>query len=849
MREVWKKKMTHLEERGPGQSPALRAFVLCLIQAFVLTQPALSLDFQTFQAYTIPVSNRGDARGGTDNRFDAERSVRRFQERARQEKEARKRSEEQGLEAQQARDVEQNVIHGQRVSQAVSQQEQREADFIYDRTTGLDNYSVDKEGGVWRSHLGLLAEAWNLLSRDLFGNESRSHLKEFTYNHLLNPTGMKRQTADQAGRMTETVISNITYQKGETLRNYLSKNREAGRTEITTTYHPTGNQVVRTEIFDLQYDHDGRDAKLIAQKAKVTDLSGPTPDHTLLQETFNMKYDGDNVTSSETRVTDLATGAVTDTITKNQFSGNRLTSGVTESTIKDPIHHTVTKQIFTQNVSYAGHQVQSVDAKGLSTTQAMDEGGNPVSDFIQTTETAQTMGVFFGIPNVTESVSVSKLVDNVGVQTTESTQTQKYIRDEHGNLLNVVGTESARTVNADSSIVQTTEGILEFSVVADQPYLVGREDQSFIKDHVGGQDVTTESRLRIRLGALGEILEGIRTGTTHSVSHDGIVVSDSEFTQYFDRAVKINELGLVRQETSTRSANAVEESTSTERRIYEQTHDDVNRVLSAKETIDGVTTSLKEETRLSGTVDYAVGKRTNQVHASSSTYRFTTKDHVNNLYTESVQTSTFEADENTGRALQGTGITESFSQRMLDDGSLLDAFVIRSRVEETLVGLLKANGFGMTARTTRTEIREISDHRVTDREEVLVQKISDVGKVEGASSITRSVTQDLGRTGVFKTVGLTQTDYQIVRNSPIPTETKSVEVTVNHVDSSYRVVARHDVTRYDSVGRILPIDKKRPEASGHQMFFYHDVTLQTIPGRLPSPEQLFQRFFGSGPRG
>ncbi|MBI4436381.1 MAG: hypothetical protein HY590_03075, partial [Candidatus Omnitrophica bacterium] len=644
-----KKKVPYLYKgRGPGLPPALSIVVMAyLVFAFLDTQPAFPLDFKSFQPYTTP-SGGGDARVGSgDSQFDAQRVIRRNLLEQRQKKEEKTRGEEKQQSTQQTQEVEQNVVQTQRVSQAIAQQGEREADFIYNRTTGLDSYSVDKDGGVWRQHLSLLVEAWNVLSRDLFGNGSRSHLTDFKYNDLLNATGMKRETKDQAGRATETVISGITYMPGQSPRNFLSQNKEAKRAEVTTTFHPTGNQVTQTELYDLVYDGDN----VVAQKARITDLSGPTP--VVIQETTGITYDGEsNVSASHTRVTDLETGIVTESDIKNEFSDHRLISGVTKSVTKDSINHTFTEQTFTQKVSYGDSGIQTIDARSIATTQAMDEKGNPVDDFVQTTETLQKMGLFFNIPNPVEVSSVTKTVDNVGVQTTESKQMQRQLRDDHGNLLGISATEVATTVNADRSVVQETKSNLDFMVRADQPYLIGREDNTFTKDLINEQNIFTTSRLRIQLGALGEVLEGFRTGKTHAANGDGSIVSDSEFTQTFDRASKVNALGLVKQETSSRTVNTIDESVSTETRLYTQTHDEMNRVLSAAEAVKGLTTNSRGgETHVEGAVDYAIGKRTNQAYAISSTNNITSKDLGNRLYTESVQTNAYASDENTGRAI------------------------------------------------------------------------------------------------------------------------------------------------------------------------------------------------------
>lgn len=847
----WNKRSYLCETRGPGVNlPALGVFVAAfLVFSLVSTKPLLSLDFKSFQPYTAPTGG-GDSRAGSgkDSQFDAKRAVERFQAQDRTRKEGARREEENRRDAVQVREVEQNVGEEKKVSQAMSQQQQREAAFIEGRMSGVDTFTMGKDGSVWHRHFALLVHAWNILALDRYGNESRSELTNFTYNSLFNPVGMDRATVNRAGQMTKAEISGITYEK-ESPWDFLSENRESGRVELETSFHPTGNRVVKTETFGLKYTEDGK--KVIAQEARITPLTGPDTGNTLHQKTTSIVYDGDNVTSSEVVVTDLGTGTVTKTITQNEYTGNRVASGITESTIQDPVQRSFTQQTTRERVRYGGGTIEAIDVETESTTRAVDEAGNIFDDYVTTTKTTSTMGIFFGIPNPVRTVSVTNSLDNVAIQTTESRQTQNHIRDPYGNLLGMSGTEAATTVNADRSVIQTVEGSLDFVVQADQPILVGRSEKSTIQDLINEQNITSSSRLDIRLGSLGEVLEGTRIGRSHAKNLLGTVVSDSEFIEQYDRAAKANALGLVRRESTSRTVNSLipeNISVSEEKRVYTQSHDTSNRVLDAFETVEGLTTdTFGAVTRLVGSVDYDVGKRTNQVHAVSSQNKITSIDPVNRLYTESTQTNTFESDPNTGRALRGLGLTESFARRRLDDGTVLEGVLeIHGRVEETLLGLAKANGFGTTTRKSRTEVREIANHQVTDREEILTQIVNDVGKVQGAQGVTRSVTQDLGRTGVYRTTGYTQTDYRIIDNSPVPTENRTVEVTVNRIDSSYRVVARHDVTRHDAAGRILPIDKKDPKKSGYELLFHEDKTLQLIPKNIMTPEQLFQKFFGSG---
>jgi len=870
--------------KGPGKSPALPGFVIFLIEAFLFTQVASAVDFQSFRTYTPALSSGGDAGAGgrRDSLFDTKRSVERFQQRSRQDKENRVRQEEKNRTGQQTQEVEQNVVQEQRVSQAIAQQEGREADFITSRMDGLDRFSIDKQGGVWWTHIDRLVGAWNVFSQDNYGNASRSHLTRFQYNDLLNATGMERETVDAAGRVTQTSISGIAYMPGEAPGNFLGENKEASRTEVTTTFHPTGNQTTKTELYDLVYAED----KVVSQKAKITPLTNPNV-NPLLQETFDMNFDGEgNVAHAQSRVTDLVTGTVTESVTNNQFSGNRLTSGVTESTTKDFINRTFSQQTSTQKVSYGESGIQSFDAKDLTTTRAMDDAGNPVDDYVITTETTQEVGIFAGIPEPLTMTSRSKTVDHIGFQTTEATQTQKHLRDRNGNLLGVTATEVAMTANFDRSVTQRSESDMAFQVVFDQPYLTGREERGLTKDLINNQDSTTTSHLKIQLDPLGRILGGTRTGKTDARNPDGSIVTDSTFTQYFDRADKVNALGLVRQESSSRTVNQVKEtltsrdafegyssrrrwglykpvrtyehSVTEEERAYTQSHDDVNRVLGAEEKVKSRTTTIRGaagvkeemagETLTEGTVAYAVGKRTNQPYATSARNRVISRDPFRSLYTESTQTTTFESDENTGRAMRGKGVTESVSRRMLPDGRIIDGVVmILGRTEETMVGLEKANGFGMASRNSHTEVRDLLNGQVTDQDEFYTQALNGVGKIESAHALSRSLTQDLERTGLYEMRSLTDTTYRtLLGNDTAPIENRTVEAGVSHIDGSYRVAARRDTLRYDDYGRILPIDEENPGASGYEYVDLYDVTVQPLPENLTMPDELFSAFFGSG---
>ncbi|MFH1858139.1 MAG: hypothetical protein ABH845_04480 [Candidatus Omnitrophota bacterium] len=870
-------------EHGPGESPARLTFMSYLIGAFLLVQTAPAAGFQGFTIYSAPSSKADEAGGGAsrDSRnFDSKRAVERFQQRSAQEKGLRKRAEEQKQDAQQTQEVERGVTHEKQISQAISQQEVREADSIYSRTTGIDNYSVDIDGGVWRSHVGLLAEAWNIASKDLYGNESRSRMTQFEYNDLFNATGFHRRTVDNAGRVTETVVSGIAYQDGETARNFLRGNKEANRTEITTTYHPTGNRVVKTELFGMEYE-GGEEGKLLSQKAKITELSGPDPGHATLQEVYGMQYDGDNLVQSETRVTDLETGMVTESITKNTFSGNRLTSGITESTTKDFINYTHTQQVATQEITYDDGRIRTILSKDVSTTKAMDEAGSVLDDFVTVVETTREMGDFAGIPEPVAIVSVIKTIDNVGVQVTEGTRQEKHIRDKHGNLLEVSASESSTTTNFDGSVVQDTASEMYFRVIADQAHLTGRVERSLTKDLIGGQNVVTTSRLKVEMDDNGKILGGKRLGKSYATNGDGSIITESEFTQTFDGAEKVNALALVRQETHTRTTNRVnesltsrdvlhefssrrhwgdyrmvrtfEESVTEEDRFFTQAHDGVGRVLSAEETVKSRTTTTRGgdqvgETLVEGTITYAVGKRTNQAYAVEARNQITTKDPFSLLYTESTQVSTFKSDADTGRAIQGLRTTDSVSRRMMPEGDVIEGtLVILGHSEEHLVGLEKANGFGTTLRVTNTEVRDLLQNQVTDQREVYTQQLDAVGKIESAEGVTRSLTQDIRRTGAFKTESVTRTAYQtVLGNSTVPVATKTAEVTVSDIDGSYRIVAREDVTRYDAYGRILPINEKDQEKSGYLIWLHRDSTVQPVPADPLTPDELFEQFFGTG---
>ena len=828
--------------KGPGYKPAPSFLIIgALVGFFVFTQAASAIDFRTFDPYTPP-SAGSDSQAGArkDSQFDSKRMVERFQRnKANQEIREQGRKEE-NIRTQQTQEVEQNVAHTKEVSRAMADEGKQEAAQITSRMGGLDTYSVDKTGGVWRSHLGLLAEAWNVFSQDLYGNVSRSRMSQVTYDSLDNIAGMARETVDQAGRKALTVISDIAYQAGEAFRNYLGNNKESARKEVTTTDHPTGNQVTQTETYDVQYA-DGKDGKTISQKTKITDLTGPS--NPILQETFNMKYDGDSVVHSETRTTDLVTGTVTEGATDNQFSGSHMTTGVTETTTKDSLSHTITHQTSTQHVSYGGETIQTIESNSVTTTQAMDDAGNAADDYLQTTETTQTMGLYGGIPDPAEIVSVSHTLDNIAHQTVESTQTQNFVRDEHRNLLGVSATEVSTNTNADGSVVQVTEGTLDFMVRADQSYLTGRRDTTTTVDAMNGQNSTTNSDFRIQLGSLGEVLSGTRTSQTHVANRNGSIVTDVTAMESFDRAALVNALGLIQRESSSHTVNALTQEnpvTTDETRVYTQSHDEFNRVLGAGETVESFNSdTLGEETRVNGTVAYAIGTRSNQPYTVSSVNHITSKDPRNFLYTESTQTTTFESDPNTGKAIQGLGVTDGASWRMQDDGTVLyDPLTIQTHSEETLVGLDQSNAFGLVSRATLSDTTDHISGLVTHEENQLTQQVNGLGKIENAYLISQSTRDIAGAPGLQQTFSLARTDFTIIGNETFSTSTKTVEVTVDRRDNSYESVTWEDVNHYGPYGELLGV------TMGSKTSYKATGTL--LPGVQPDLEALFQQSFGMG---
>ncbi len=859
------KRQNTIRPKGPGKNPALVGFLWGVL-FFAFAPLCAAVDFQTFEPYTPRVTGGSDARsGGTrDAQFDARRAVIQFQERARREERTKERSEEKEMVTGQALGIEQHVAQEKQVSQATSQHQHQDGEFIYNRTTGIDQYSADKDGGYWWSKVGLLFKAWNVLSRDLYANESRSEMTDFTFNDLLNITGMNRKTVDQAGRVTDAIISDITYQEGETLRNFLSKNKEATRTEVSTTHHPTGDQTTRTRIYDIVYNEE----QVVSQKAEIFDLSGPN--NPILQETFDMKYDKEgNVIGAKTRITDTLTGVVTESKTDSSFNGNRVVSSVSTSKTFDPYRNTLTEQLSTQSVSYGGGT--QVDAKTTTTIYSTDSEGNITRDFKTVTESTQVMENFFGIPELVESLSNTLTEDFLEVQTVRSESKQFFARDKHGNLLSARGLESGTTVNFDGSVTQTTESTMDFTVVADQPYLTGRSDKTFTKDMNRNSDSTTASTLTVRLGAKGEVLNGTREAETFSSNGDGSISSTLRVIEDYDRAGLVNDLGLIRRVTTNRTKNEIDLTDEEETRIYLQTHDDFNRVLSAEETIEGSGTTLDNVgswTRTSGRVEYAVSERTLRPYAVKTTVTTTAFNAIDLLLTEATQIQTVDADKATGRILGGEGRTQStsfvtdqegnvvkvrrgdvYTPAMGDRGDpdeLIPVVTVRTESIEHFVGLEHANALGLTTRETVTDNLDVRSHDRTVVREVLTQNLNSVGKVLGAKGVTRSVSDDEWGYGVSRTESYIETEYFLTDDNRIlPSILKIVEVTKDRNDGAYRVVVREDRTRYDDFGRIHEVDNRNPSQGGFERIWYQDVTVRPIPPDAETPEQIFERFFGN----
>ena len=94
------------------------------------------------------------------------------------------------------------------------------------------------------------------------------------------------------------------------------------------------------------------------------------------------------------------------------------------------------------------------------------------------------------------------------------------------------------------------------------------------------------------------------------------------------------------------------------------------------------------------------------------------------------------------------------------------------------------------------------------------------------------------------TVGLTETDYRIMGNTPFATAIKTAEVSDNKFDNSYRIVVREDLTRHDPYGRILPILNDKPQLTGFQSTTLQDITVAPIPENPETVEAVFKRYFG-----
>ena len=828
---------------GPGETPALSLFGLIVLECFFVTQVALGFDFQGTQSAYTPPTDTGSRLSAEESRYDAQRVYNRNRRAQQTQVKEKQTQEEKAKQAQNTEEVEKAVGQDQQIKQAIGHQEVQEGNKLVERTTGLDSYSVDKDGGFWRSHLGLTAEGVNVLAgRDLYGNESRGHYYDFNYNSLFNVKGLTQDVKDAAGNLVQTVVSGIAYAV-EYFRGVAPKgknNEELARDLLTTGFFPTGNSTSRTQIREMKYEND----KVVAQKATVTDLSGPN--NPIFQDTSGMTYDDqDNLIASRTLTTDLATGVTTETQMQNRFSEHQLLSGVTKSQTKDFITNTFSEQTVTQNVSYEGGVVKSLDLQGEARTQAMDAQGNLKDDFVTVTQTSQATELFSKIPLPTKIVTQTHTIDTVNVQDVTSRQEQILGRDERGNLLTVSAAETSRVTNADFSVVQTTDSRLEFKVYADQSYLVGREDQTATHDGINETESVTTSRLKVELGLLHEVVGGEQFGQTETYNGDKSQVSSSEFRRIFDRASKVNGLGLVRQETKTRSENTIEETTTVENRVFSQAHDDFNRVLNAAEKFNSHTdVSNGGISDVTGEVTYAVAARNLQPYVVRSVTQATSYDPSRQLATDTTQVTEITSDEETGRALGGKNRTESVAVGTYPDGTRSDLNHIRTVSEETLQGLEKANGVALVARRTQTESLNV-DHTLAQRTEQFTQQINGVGKVLGAKASSKTVT-GIENSDYLHSTALTETDFLIIGNTATPHRNKSVEVAANALDGSYRVAAWQDETRYDPYGRILPINDEKSEQSGYQISYSYDRTIYPIPSKEKqvSPEVLFQQFFG-----
>jgi len=245
-------------------------------------------------------------------------------------------------------------------------------------------------------------------------------------------------------------------------------------------------------------------------------------------------------------------------------------------------------------------------------------------------------------------------------------------------------------------------------------------------------------------------------------------------------------------------------------------------------------------------VTYAVSTRTLQPYVVRSVNRISSFDPVSQYATEATQVTEIAADQATGRALSGKSRTESLSTGTFEDGTPHGLTTIRSVAEETLQGLEKANALAMVSRTTMATTLNSVDHLMNERHEQLTQRVNAVGKILGAQAVTRTVTRN-ELSDYLDSVNLSETDYQVISgNQIVPTRTRSLEVTANAIDGSYRMVAREDATRYDHFGRIREIKEDNPSESGYELLFYKDLTVFPTPEKRDrvSPEALFEQVFG-----
>ena len=302
---------------------------------------------------------------------------------------------------------------------------------------------------------------------------------------------------------------------------------------------------------------------------------------------------------------------------------------------------------------------------------------------------------------------------------------------------------------------------------------------------------------------------------------------------------------MVQQESANRTIDQINFSETHETRLYTQSHDAFNRILDASETFKSRTIlpgdGLNEA---EGIVQYAVGTRNLQPYATGSETQTVSFDPYTMTRTHATQTTQIVSDTHTGRALSGTGRTESASERVDERGNVLGTFQGTGVIEESFIGLSQANGLGLVSRQTRNQSHDILFHLITETDDQFTQQVNGVGKVVGAHSVTQSETEDEAGLGVRHTVALTETDYRIAGNTPLATAVKTVEVSDNKFDSSYRIVVREDLTRYDPYGRILPILDNKPQLSGFQSTTLQDITIAPIPANPETVEAIFKQHFG-----